>query len=321
MPVRTPRLPPVRRRTLGPVLALVVLVVMFGLARGGFFGVDNLSLIVQQSLVLGTLALGQALIILTAGVDLACAAVAVLGTLVVAKLALTGTPGPVALLVGVLAAAAIGVVAGGLATGLRLPPFIVTFGMLVVVTAVTRVYAQGRTYSVADGTLGFLGTTKYLFGRVELTYGMGLLLVMYVGVWFALTRTSWGRDVYAVGADPRSARHAGVRVRRTTLLVYLVAGFCYGIAAWQALGRVPIADPAALPLGNLDAIAAVVAGGVSLFGGRGGVFGVLAGALLVVVLRTGLAQSGVDTPYQDIVIGVLVIAAVAVDRYSLGRQR
>ena len=103
--------------------------------------------------------------------------------------------------------------------------------------------------------------------------------------------------------------------------MYLVAGFCYGIAAWQALGRVPIADPDALPLGNLDAIAAVVAGGVSLFGGRGGVFGVLAGALLVVVLRTGLAQFGVDTPYQDIVIGVLVIAAVAVDRYSLGRQR
>jgi len=321
MPVRTPRLPPVRRRTLAPVLALVVLVVLFGLARGGFLGVDNLSLIVQQSLVLGTLALGQALIILTAGVDLACAAVAVLGTLVVAKLALTGTPGPVALLVGVLAAVAIGLVAGGLTTGLRLPPFIVTFGMLVVVTAVTRVYAQGRTYSVADGTLGFLGTTKYLFGRVELTYGMGLLLVMYVGVWFALTRTSWGRDVYAVGADPRSARRAGVHVRRTTLLVYLVAGFCYGIAAWQALGRVPIADPNALPLGNLDAIAAVVAGGVSLFGGRGGVFGVLAGALLVVVLRTGLAQSGVDTSYQDIVIGVLVIGAVAVDRYSLGRQR
>ena len=321
MTVRTPRLPAVRRRTLGPVLALVVLVVAFGLARGTFLGVDNLSLIVQQSLVLGTLALGQALIILTAGVDLACAAVAVLGTLVVAKLALTGTPGPVALLVGLLAAAAIGLVAGGLATGLRLPPFIVTFGMLVVVTAVTRVYAQGRTYSVADDTLGFLGTTKYLFGRVELTYGMGLLLVMYVGVWFALTRTSWGREVYAVGADPRSARHAGVRVRRTTLLVYLAAGVCYGIAAWQALGRVPIADPDALPLGNLDAIAAVVAGGVSLFGGRGGVFGVLAGALLVVVLRTGLAQFGVDTPYQDIVIGVLVIAAVAVDRYSLGRQR
>jgi fructose transport system permease protein len=103
--------------------------------------------------------------------------------------------------------------------------------------------------------------------------------------------------------------------------VYLVAGLCYGIAAWQALGRVPIADPDALPLGNLDAIAAVVVGGISLFGGRGSVLGALAGALIVVVLRTGLTQFGIDTLYQDIVIGALLIVAVAVDRYSLGRQR
>ncbi len=321
MPARTSRLPAVRRRTLGPVLALATLLVAFGLAYGDFLAAGNLSLLVQQSLVLGTLALGQALVILTAGVDLACAAVAVLGTLVIAKLAMTGTPGFVALLMGLLAAAVAGAVTGGLVTGLKLPPFVVTFGMLVIVGAVTQAYAQDRTYTATDGTVALLGTTKYLFGRVELTYGMGLLLIMYLAAWFALGRTRWGASVYAIGADPRAARRAGIRVRRTTLVVYLVAGVCYGIAAWQALGRVPIADPEALPLGNLDAIAAVVAGGVSLFGGRGSVFGVLAGSLIVVVLRAGLAQSGIDTLYQDIVIAVLMIAAVAVDRYSLGRQR
>ena len=192
--------------------------------------------------------------------------------------------------------------------------------MLVIVGAVTDRYAQGRTYSVVDGALTWLGTQKYLFGRIELTYGMGLLLAMYVATWFLL-RTRWGSHVRTIGADVRSARRDGIRVRRVTLAVYLLAGLCYGIAAWQALGRVPIADPEALPLGNLDSIAAVLVGGVSLFGGRGGVVGVLAGALIVTVLRTGLSQSGVDTPFQDIAVAVLLIAAVAVDRLVVGRQR
>ncbi|HEY7597035.1 MAG TPA: ABC transporter permease [Actinophytocola sp.] len=321
MPARSSRLPTMRRRTLGPVLALAVLVVAFGLVHSTFFQAANLSLVVEQSLVVGTLALGQALVILTAGVDLANAAVAVLGTLVVAKLAMTGTPGVVALLMGLLVAAAVAAVTGGLVTGLKLPPFIVTFGMLVIVGAVVRLYAAGRTYSVTDGAVGWLGTTKYLFGRIELTYGMGLMLVMYLVAWFVLKRTRWGEDIKQIGADPRAARRAGIRVRPTTLTVYVAAGVCYGVAAWQALGRVPIADPEALPLGNLDSITAVVVGGVSLFGGRGSVLGTLAGALIVVVLRTGLAQSGVDTLYQDIAVGVLMIAAVAVDRFSLGRQR
>ena len=316
MPARTSRFPAMRRRTIAPVAALVVLVLAFGLVNRAFFGADNLSVLAQQSVVVATLALGQALVVLTAGIDLANAAVAVFATLLMAQLA-----GPVGLLVGVLAAAAIGLVTGGLATGLRLPPFIVTFGTLVIVTAASHLYAQGRTYSVTDRALTWPGETKYLFGRVELSYGMGILVVMYATAWFVLRRTQWGADVREIGADPRSARRAGIRVRRTTMTVYAVAGLCYGIAAWQALGRVPIADPDALRLANLDSIAAVVAGGVSLFGGRGGVIGVLAGALLVVVLRAGLAQSGVDTRYQDIAVGVLLIAAVALDRFSLGRQR
>jgi fructose transport system permease protein len=321
MPARTSRLPAVRRRTVVPFAVLAVLLVAIGLAHGGFLAAGNLSLLVQQSLVLGTLALGQALVILTAGVDLACAAVAVLATLVIAKLSVAGTPGFVALLMGLLAATVAGAVTGGLVTGLKLPPFVVTFGVFVIAGAAADLYAQGRTFTASDGTVEFLGTTKYLFGRVELTYGMGLLVLMYLAAWFVLTRTRWGANIAEIGADPRAARRAGIRVRRGTLVVYVVAGLCYGFAAWQALGRVPIADPDALPLGALDAIAAVVLGGVSLFGGRGGVLGVLAGSLIVVVVRTGLAQSGVDTLYQDIVVGVLMIAAVAVDRYALGRYR
>ena len=150
---------------------------------------------------------------------------------------------------------------------------------------------------------------------------MGLLLVMYLGAWFVLTRTRGAADVYAVGADPRAARRAGVRVRRTTLSSICWPASATGSRRGRRSAGCRSRTPRPCQLGNLDAIAAVVVGGVSLFGGRGSVFGVLAGALIVVVLRAGLAQSGVDTLYQDIVIGVLMIAAVAVDRYSLGRQR
>jgi len=301
-----------RNPAIGAALALVVLLALFGLTIGGFLGVDNLSLVVQQSLVIGTLALGQLLVIRTAGVDLANAAVAVFATLMIAKLTLTGTPGPLALVIGILAATVIGAVTGGLVTGLRLPPFLVTFGLLAIVTAVSRIYAQGQSFPVIDDSLGLLGTTKYLFGRIELTYGMAVMLAMILGLWYALTRTAWGKH----HNDPEATRRSGV-----VFSAYLVAGLCYGIAAWQALGRTPTVDPNAFQLGNLDSIAAVLLGGASLFGGRGTVLGTVVGALIVTVLRSGLSKAGIDTLYQDVVVGVLVIVAVAVDRMYRGTDR
>jgi fructose transport system permease protein len=305
----------------GPALVLLATVAVFGLTTETFLDVDNLSLVVQQSLVIGTLALGQTLVILTAGIDLANAAIAVFATLLIAKLTITGTDGVVALLVGIAAAGAIGAVTGGLVTGLRLPPFIVTLGLLAIVSAAGRIYTQGQSFPVTDPALGWLGTTQYVFGRIEVTYGMAVVLAMFLGLWYALTRTAWGRHVHAVGNDREAARLSGIHVHRTVLSVYLVAGLVYGIAAWQALGRVPNADPNAFQLGNLDSITAVVIGGTSLFGGRGSVLGTLVGALVVAVLRSGLTQVGVDTLYQDVAIGVLLIVAVAVDRSSRGRQR
>src|SRR5207249_1942815 len=142
-----------------------------------------------------------------------------------------------------------------------------------------------------------------------ITYGMTLALLMYLGMWYALTRTAWGKHVYAVGNAPESARLSGIKVSRTIISVYVVAGLIFGIAAWQALGRVPNADPNAYQLGNLDSITAVVLGGTSLFGGRGSVLGTMMGALIVTVLRSGLTQLGVDSLYQDVATGALVIAA------------
>ncbi|GAA3998354.1 ABC transporter permease [Allokutzneria multivorans] len=310
-----------RTPAVGPAIALVAAVLVFSLTTNTFLNSDNLSLIVQQSLVVGTLALGQTLVILTGGIDLANAATAVLGTLLMAKLVVGGVSGTVALITGIAAAVAIGALIGGIVTGASLPPFIVTLGMLTIVTAVSRIYAEGRSYPVTDDVLGLLGVRQYLFGHIEVTVGMGLALLMFGGAWYALTKTAWGKHVYAVGNDPESARLSGINARRTVLSVYVVAGLVYGIAAWQALGRVPNADPNAFQMGNLDSITAVVLGGTSLFGGRGSVIGTLVGALIVAVLRSGLTQAGIDSLYQDVATGVLVIVAVAVDRFSRRKQR
>ncbi|MEV7554381.1 ABC transporter permease [Amycolatopsis sp. NPDC089917] len=309
-----------RAPAVGPALALLVAIVVFSASTDTFLDLDNLSLVVQQSLVIGTLALGQTLIILTAGIDLANAAAMVLATLIMAKLVAGGVSGIWALLLGIVATVAIGLVTGSLVTRIKLPPFIVTLGLLTVLTAAAKLFASGQAVPVADALLKWLGTRRYLFGGIPITYGMTLALLMYLGLWYALTRTPWGKHVYAVGNAPESARLSGIKVNRTILSVYLVAGVIVGIAAWQALGRVPNADPNAFQLGNLDSITAVVLGGASLFGGRGSVLGTMMGALVVAVLRSGLTQLGVDALYQDVATGALLIGAVCVDRFARRQQ-
>ncbi|OLZ60129.1 ABC transporter permease [Amycolatopsis keratiniphila] len=309
-----------RAPAVGPALALLVAIVVFSLSTDTFLDLDNLSLVVQQSLVIGTLALGQTLIILTAGIDLANAAAMVLATLIMAKLVVGGVSGIWALLLGIVATVVIGMVTGSLVTRIKLPPFIVTLGLLTVLTAAAKLFASGQAVPVADELLKWLGTRRYLFGGIPITYGMTLALLMYLGLWYALTRTPWGKHVYAVGNAPESARLSGIKVKRTILSVYIVAGVIVGIAAWQALGRVPNADPNAFQLGNLDSITAVVLGGASLFGGRGSVLGTMMGALVVAVLRSGLTQLGVDALYQDVATGALLIGAVCVDRFARRQQ-
>ncbi|TNC26064.1 ABC transporter permease [Amycolatopsis alkalitolerans] len=301
----------------GPALALILAMIIFSLSTSRFLELDNLSLMVDQALVVGTLALGQTLIILTAGIDLSNASAMVLGTLIMAKLFAGGMPGPAALILGVLVTIGIGLVIGSLVTKVKLPPFIVTLGFFTMLTAADKLVASGQAVPVTEhGVLTWLGTQRYLFGGIPVTYGMTVALVMYLVVWYALTRTAWGKHVYAVGDNAEAARLSGIEVNRTVISVYVVAGLIFGLAAWQALGRIPNADPNAFQLGNLQSITAVVLGGTSLFGGRGSVLGTMVGALIVTVLQSGLSQLGVDSLYQDLATGALVIAAVIVDRLA-----
>jgi fructose transport system permease protein len=301
---------------LSPAIVLVIACVGFSLTSSHFYQLQNLSLVAQQVAVVGTLAAGQTLIILTAGIDLSIGAVMVLSSLVMATLSYQQhVPGVLALLIGVAIAIAAQAVNGFLVTLVRLPPFIVTLGTLSVFTAITLIYAKGQTIQLAPGTFLLWTGETFSIGSLHLTYGVVLMLVVYAVFTYALRFTAWGRHLYAVGDDAEAARLAGISVNRVLLSAYVVAGIAVAVAAWVLVGRVGGGDPNSGLNANLESITAVVIGGTSLFGGRGVVLGSLIGALIVQVFDNGLALAGLDPNYQVLAVGVLVIAAVSVDQW------
>ncbi len=305
-----------RYPALSPLIVLVLACIVFGFANNRFLAPANLSIVFQQVGYVGVLAVGQTLIILTAGIDLSVGAVMVLASLVMAKLASSsGFPGIVALLIGIAVAVLAAFVNGILVTRFRLPPFIVTLGTLSIFTAITLIYAQGQTISLTTGGLLTWTGTDVPIGSFHLTVGVLIMLVLYVVFAYALRSTAWGKHLYATGDDVEAARLAGIQTNRVLLSAYVVAGLVFGIAAWVLVGRINGADPNAGLNLNLQSITAVVIGGTSLFGGRGAVVGSLIGALIVQFFTNGLALAGVDPNYQVLAIGVLVIVAVTADQW------
>ena len=305
----------------GPFLALVATMAFFSLKSDRFLQGQNLSLVLQQVMVVGVLAIGQTLVILTAGIDLSCGTVMAFGQIVMTKLAIASGYDPVvALLLGILACVAFGVLNGGLVTAIRLPAFIVTLGTLNIAFALTHIVSNDLTFSGLPKLMLFWGRT-FTIGNTDITYGVVLMFVLFALVWYALARTAWGRHVYAVGDDPEAARLMGIKVSRVLLSVYTLAGLLYGIAAWLLVSRTELGDPnAGQTTENLDAITAVVLGGTSLFGGRGTVIGTLIGAIIVGIFRNGLTLIGVEVIYQYLVTGILVILAVSVDQLTHRRR-
>jgi len=306
----------------GPLLALVATMVFFSLKSDRFLQGQNISLVLQQVMVVGVLAIGQTLVILTAGIDLSCGTVMAVGQIVMTKLAIAnGVPALPALLLGILACVAFGFLNGGLVTGVRLPAFIVTLGTLNIAFALTHIYSNDETYSGLPSLLLFFGRT-FTIGKTDVTYGVVLMFVLFALAWYGLNQTAWGRHVYAVGDNLEAARLTGIKINRVLVSVYALAGLSYGIASWLLVSRTELGDPnAGQTTENLDAITAVVLGGTSLFGGRGTVIGTLIGAVIVGMFRNGLTLIGVEVVYQYLVTGILVILAVSVDRLTHRGER
>ncbi|MEU7859213.1 ABC transporter permease [Nonomuraea sp. NPDC049141] len=307
--------------TAGPLGALLLACVFFAVNSDQFLTGGNFSLIIQQVMVVGTLAIGQTLIILTAGIDLSNGAIMAFGGIVMTKLAVgSGLPPLLAVAGGLAVCAAFGLANGLLVTKISLPPFIVTLGMLNVVFALTHIYSEDQTVTDLPPALTFLGQT-FKLGETNVTYGSLLTILLFLFFAYVLGQTAWGRHVYALGNSQEVARLTGIRTQRLTISVYTIAGLVYGIAALLLVSRTGVGDPQAGQTDNLDSITAVVLGGTSLFGGRGLVIGTLIGALIVGVFRNGLQLMGVPSIYQTLITGILVILAVTVDQLSRRRTR
>ncbi|SER06563.1 fructose transport system permease protein [Lentzea xinjiangensis] len=303
--------------TIGPAVVLLVSVVVFALLSERFLTPGNISLVLQQVAVVGTLAVGQTIVILTAGIDLSCGAIMVLTSIVIAKVASeTGLPGLPALLLGFVVGTLCGLLNGLLVTRLKLPPFIVTLGTLNVFFALNLWYSGSATIRGTDMPSLLLWTGQTVtVGGTRITYGSILLVLLVAAMAFVLKNTAWGRHVYSTGDDLEASRLSGIRTARVLLSVYATAGLIYAVAAWTLVGRIASASPQAGQTDNLDSITAVVIGGTSLFGGRGAVVGSLIGALIVGVFRNGLALAGVDVLWQTMAVGVLIIVAVSLDQW------
>ncbi|MEU0942600.1 ABC transporter permease [Streptomyces canus] len=307
--------------TTGPLVALLLACVFFAVSSDQFLTGGNFSLIVQQVMVVGTLAIGQTLIILTAGIDLSCGAVMAFGSIVIAKMAAEGSLPPfVAIALGLVVCGGFGLLNGLLVQKIPLPPFIVTLGMLNVAFALTHIYSEEQTVTNLPGPLTALGQT-FPLGHTDITYGSLVTIGLFLLLAYALSSTGWGRHVYALGNSQEAARLNGIRTSRLTIGVYTVAGLLYGVAALLLISRTGVGDPQAGQTDNLDSITAVVLGGTSLFGGRGSVLGTFIGVLIVGVFRNGLQLMGVASIYQTLITGVLVILAVTVDQISRKKAR
>jgi fructose transport system permease protein len=309
-----------RNPTMIPALVLALSIAAFSIVAPRFLGVGALSTVLKQVTVTGFVALAQTLIILTAGIDLSVGAILVLSSLVMGNLAvMAGLPVLVAVAIGIVVGGIMGLINGLLVTKMRLPPFIVTLGTLSIFESVKLWYSQSesiRNVDIEEKAAGLLFFGQGInYGGASISYGGITLIILAAILWYVLNHTAWGRHVHAIGDDPDAAMLSGIKVDRTLISVYTVAGLICGFAAWIAIGRVGSISPIAFADVNLASITAVVIGGTSLFGGRGSIIGSVLGAMIVGVFITGLSLAGVDDYWQKFAAGCLVIIAVALDQW------
>jgi ribose transport system permease protein len=316
---------------LGPLIGLIFVVVLFSVhptSRANFFTVGNFELILRQTAVVGTAALGMTLIIIAGGIDLSVGSAVALSVVTVALLMphqvtspdtgetrmTGGLPPWLAALGGIGVGTLCGAINGALITRLKLAPFIITLGMMS--------FLRGQAQGMADNTMVY-PSPSYLDRLMVpissqhiwlLSPGVWLMLALALLVSLMLRYTRFGRHIFAIGSNEQTARLCGIPVERTTLLIYMLGATLTGIAAVLQFSYLTMGDPTTATGMELDIIAAVVIGGASLSGGQGTVLGSLVGALIMGVVANGCVKLGLQNPVQLRVTGCIIIAAVALDR-------
>ncbi len=307
--------------SLVPLIVLLLSLLIFGVLLGSrFFSPFALTLILQQVQIVGIVAAAQSLVILTAGIDLSVGAIMVISSVVMGQFTFRyGIPAPISIGCGLAIGTLIGLCNGWLVAKVRLPPFIVTLGMWQIVLAANFLYSHNETIRAqdieAEAPMLQLFATTFNVGGAVFTVGVLFMVVLILVLSYVLRHTAWGRHVYAVGDDKEAAGLSGVQTDRVLISVYMLSGLICAFAGWALIGRIGSVSPTAGQLANIESITAVVIGGISLFGGRGSILGSLFGALIVGVFTLGLRLMGADAQWTTLMIGMLIIVAVAVDQW------
>jgi ribose transport system permease protein len=296
-------------RQFGTLLGLVSLGVVLWILTPHFLTVSNLLNVLEQSAINAIVAAGMTFVIISGGIDLSVGSVLALAGIVLASLLQAGVGLPVAVTVALASAAMCGLLNGLFVTLGRLPPFIATLGMMSVARGLALIWAEGRPISGFSESFRLMATGRPL----GIPAPVLITLIVYAIAHVALAHSVFGRSIYAIGGNEEASRLSGVPVRFHKTGAYGVCGLTSGVAAVVLTARLNSAQPTAGIMYELDAIAATVIGGTSLFGGEGTLLGALIGALIMGVLRNGLNLLNVSSFVQQFVIGVVIIAAVLID--------
>jgi ribose/xylose/arabinose/galactoside ABC-type transport system permease subunit len=303
----------------GVLAGLVIVALTFGALIGPqFFAAANLELMARQTAIVCVAALGMTMVIVSGGIDLSVGSIVALSTVVTALL--LGRDGCaagalVAALGAVAAGALCGALNGVLITQLRVVPFIVTLGTMLLVRGAAKGMSGERRLEAPATWLNDLLRTAQGGHGVLLPSGIWLTAALAVAVAFTLQYTRFGRHLFAVGSSERTARLCGVRITRTKIAVYTAAGALAALAGVLMFSKLSVGDPTVANGLELDVIAAVIIGGGSLLGGRGSIVGTIAGAAIMAIIQIGCSQQGLPNWVQQIVTGAIIVFAVALDRW------
>jgi len=302
----------------GTLLGLVLVALVFGALVGPhFFSPTNLELMARQTAIVSIAAVGMTIVIVAGGIDLSVGSMIALTTVVIAQLLRMNVSPVAAALGGIAAAALCGLVNGVLITQLRVVPFIVTLGTMLIIRGAAKGFGEERRIEAPATWLNDL--LRVTRGEMMLPSGIWAVIVLSLIVGGLLRYTRFGRHAFAIGSNERMARLCGVAITRTKIVIYTLSAALTGFAGLLMFSKLSVGDPTVAIGLELDVIAAVIIGGGSLLGGRGTVSGTLIGAAIMTVIQIGCSQKGLANWVQQIVTGGIIVAAVALDRVRSAR--
>lgn len=302
----------------GTLLGLILVAMVFGALVGPqFFAPTNLELMARQTAIVSIAAVGMTIVIVAGGIDLSVGSMIALTTVVIAQLLRMDVSPLAAALGGIAAAALCGLVNGVLVTQLKVVPFIVTLGTMLVIRGAAKGFGEERRIEAPATWLNDL--LRVTRGEMLLPSGIWAVIVLAAIVAGLLRYTRFGRHTFAIGSNERMARLCGVAITRTKIVIYTLSAALTGFAGLLMFSKLSVGDPTVAIGLELDVIAAVIIGGGSLLGGRGTVSGTLIGAAIMTVIQIGCSQKGLANWVQQIVTGGIIVAAVALDRVRSAR--